>query len=72
MALKSIVNNKISGMSKEQLIQFILKKGNEKKKDQCEIAQQLTKDAQDKVTPIVQAMKNNISNKVESQRKLAS
>lgn len=43
-------------MSKQQLIEFMIRKGNERKRDQCEAAQVLTRDAKDHIAPVVQAL----------------
>lgn len=52
-------------MTKQQLIDFMIKKGNERKRDQCEAAQTLTQDAQDRITPIVEALQARIHVKQE-------
>lgn len=47
-------------MDKAALIQFMIKKGNERKRDQCEATQKLTQESQDRITPIVEALEERI------------
>lgn len=62
-------------MSKPQLIEFMIRKGNERKRDQCEAAQTLTRDSQSVVGNIVACLQGRVQAKrsklaqLEEQRK---
>lgn len=43
-------------MSKEELIEFMIKKGNERKRDQCELTKALTSDAQDGIGSVIESI----------------
>ena len=50
------------------MIDFMIKKGNERKRDQCETASILSKDAQNNILPVTQAIHSKIEikqNKLE-------
>ena len=46
----------LARMDKQQLVQFMIKKGNERKRDQCEQAQALTRDSQDHYSSIIASL----------------
>ena len=50
-------------MSKQQLIDFMIRKGNDYKRDQCETAIAITKDAQDQLPTMVDSLNRVINSK---------
>jgi hypothetical protein len=61
----NIGHKRLQELNKYELIQFIVEKGNERKRDQCEATTILTQDAQDRVSPIVEAIRQRIQYKRE-------
>jgi hypothetical protein len=53
--------DRLSTMSKQQLIEFMIRKGNERKSDQCQAAQVLTRDSNDHVAPIISALAGRVT-----------
>lgn len=60
---RSLVPAQVRTLSKQQLIELIIKKGNERKRDQCAAAQVLVRDAQDHVSPIIASLQERVATK---------
>ncbi len=58
-----VVPAAFNSLSKQQLIEFIIKKGDERKRDQCQAAQVLVRDGQDHVSPIIASLQVRILTK---------
>lgn len=54
--LASAVDPRLRQMSKQQLIDFVIRKGDEYKREQCESAISITKDSQDQLPNMVASL----------------
>ena len=51
----------LTQMNKQQLIEFMIKKGNERKRDQADLTQALTSDSQDKIASIISHLESRVA-----------
>jgi hypothetical protein len=51
----------LTRMNKQQLIEFMIKKGNERKSDQADLTQALTSDSQDKIAAIISHLESRVT-----------
>lgn len=58
--MTDVLPSKLLSMDKASLIQFMIKKGNERKRDQCETTQKLTVDSEDRISPIIEELEKRI------------